>query len=80
MDNDGLLIICDKNKNNLHILTPDGKKLKSLNKAHDGSSFRSLSDVTCNNNQIYRTHRLTFIKKDKEATYVSWQGANTMVK
>lgn len=84
IDPDGLLLICDQRGNKLHVFTPKGQALHTLDEAFDGSKFKGLSDISCNDDQIYvldsRSHRLTIIKKEKEATLVSWQGANTVVK
>ncbi|HAE40448.1 MAG TPA: hypothetical protein DCG57_17720 [Candidatus Riflebacteria bacterium] len=76
IDEDGLILVCDDQTNELGLYTPQGIRLRHLGEC-DGASFRRPADITVTSSEIYMAdsgnHRILTFKRKKTGSSVAWQ-------
>jgi len=77
IDEDGLILICDDQTNELGLYTPKGLRLLCLSTSADGESFRRPADIAVTRNEIFLAdsgnHRLVTMSRKKTGSAVAWQ-------
>ncbi|EKD81031.1 MAG: cell surface protein, partial [uncultured bacterium] len=77
IDEDGLILVCDDQTNELGLYTPQGIRLTYLAECADGTSFRRPADIAVTSNEIFMAdcgnHRILTFTRKKTGSSVAWQ-------
>jgi len=77
IDEDGLILVCDDQTNELGLYTPQGIRLAFLDRCTDGTVFRRPSDIAVTGGEIFLAdsgnHRVLTFSRKKTGSNVAWQ-------
>jgi DNA-binding beta-propeller fold protein YncE len=77
IDEDGLVLVCDDQTNELGLYTPQGIRLSFLNSCGEGTVFRRPADIAVTGSEIFMAdsgnHRVLTFSRKKTGSNVAWQ-------
>ncbi|KAF1083245.1 MAG: hypothetical protein GQF41_0023 [Candidatus Rifleibacterium amylolyticum] len=77
IDEDGLVLVCDDQTNELGLYTPQGIRLSYLDRCADGTVFRRPADIAVTDSEIFMAdsgnHRVLTFSRKKTGSNVAWQ-------
>ncbi len=77
VDEDGLILVCDDQTNELGLYTPQGVRLSYLHQCADNTVFRRPADIAVTDSEIFMAdsgnHRVLTFSRKKTGSTVAWQ-------
>ena len=83
VDEDGLILVCDDQTNELGLYTPQGIRLNHLGECADGTNFRRPADIAVTDSEIFMAdsgnHRILTFNRKKTGSSVAWQATDAVL-